>query len=51
MCGLKRLVWLAVTCAVLVPAVARAQGAAIAGVVKDASGGVLWRHRGSASQC
>ena len=41
MCGLKRLVWLAVTCVALVPAAAHAQGAAIAGVVKDTSGAVL----------
>ncbi len=41
MCGLKRLVLLAVACLALVPAVAQAQGAAIAGVVKDTSGAVL----------
>src|SRR5262249_30168901 len=37
----SRLLLLAVACLVIVPAVARAQGASIAGVVKDASGGVL----------
>jgi hypothetical protein len=39
--GLRRLMLLAVTCLVLVPAAAHAQGAAIAGVVKDTSGAVL----------
>ena len=37
----SRLVLLALACLVIVPAVARAQGASIAGVVKDASGAVL----------
>ncbi|MEP7308435.1 MAG: carboxypeptidase-like regulatory domain-containing protein [Acidobacteriota bacterium] len=41
MCGLKWIVWLAVACAVLAPAAAHAQGAAIAGVVRDTSGAVL----------
>ena len=39
--GVKRAVWLAVTCLGLVPAAAWAQGAAVAGVVRDTSGAVL----------
>ena len=40
--GFTRLVLLALTCLLIVPAAARAQGSAsIAGVVRDASGGVL----------
>jgi hypothetical protein len=39
--GLRRLVLLALVCSLMVPAVASAQNASIAGVVRDASGGVL----------
>src|SRR6202049_2121389 len=39
--GFIRLVLLALTCLSIVPAVAHAQGASIAGVVKDTSGAVL----------
>jgi hypothetical protein len=39
--GCTKLVLLVVTCLALVPTIARAQGAAIAGVVKDTSGAVL----------
>ncbi|HEX2461573.1 MAG TPA: carboxypeptidase-like regulatory domain-containing protein, partial [Vicinamibacterales bacterium] len=39
--GLRRLVLLALACSLMVPALARAQNASIAGVVKDASGAVL----------
>ncbi len=39
--GVKRAVWLAVTCLALVPTAAWAQGAAVAGVVRDTSGAVL----------
>jgi Carboxypeptidase regulatory-like domain len=39
--GFIRLVLLALTCLSIVPAVAHAQGASIAGVVKDSSGAVL----------
>src|SRR6476659_5152519 len=38
--GFARLVWLAITCVLIVPAAARAQ-ASIAGLVKDSSGAVL----------
>ena len=39
--GFIRLAVLALACVLLVPAMARAQGASIAGVVKDTSGAVL----------
>ncbi len=39
--GLRRLVLLGLVCSFMVPALARAQNASIAGVVKDASGAVL----------
>lgn len=39
--GSRRLALLALVCVLFLPAVARAQNASIAGVVKDASGAVL----------
>ena len=43
-----KLVPVIVACLALVPTIGRAQGAAIGGVVKDASGAVPpWRDRGS----